>query len=54
MSPKKAGALYGGRPVFIAQLHLEYDDGSIATIVTDGSWRTSNEAIVYSDLLIGV
>jgi alpha-L-rhamnosidase len=53
MSPKKAGALYGGRPVFIAQLHLEYEDGGIATIVTDGNWRTSNEAIVYSDLLIG-
>ncbi|QRM29203.1 alpha-L-rhamnosidase [Microvirga sp. VF16] len=53
MSPKKAGAHYGGRPVFIAQLHLEYDDGSFATIVTDETWKTSNEAIVYSDLLIG-
>jgi len=53
MSPQKAGAHYGGRPVLIAQLHLEYADGSLVRIGTDETWKTSKEAIVYSDLLLG-
>jgi len=53
MAPKKAGAHYGGRPAFLCQLHLQYDDGTVQIVSTDGSWKTSKEAVVYSDLLIG-
>lgn len=53
MSPQKAGAHYGGRPVLLAQLHLEYADGTSEIVATDGTWKCGNGAIVYSDLLLG-
>jgi alpha-L-rhamnosidase len=51
--PKHRGAHYGPRPQLLAQLHVEYEDGSTESIATDGSWRCSTGAILYSDLLMG-
>lgn len=50
---KRAGSHYGVRPAFLCQLHLEFDDGVLARVVTDSSWRCGHGAIVYSDLLLG-
>lgn len=53
LDQKRAGSHYGSRPALICQLHIEYEDGSIEIVGTDASWTCSNEAIVYSDLLLG-
>ena len=51
---KRAGSHYGVRPALLAQLHVEYEDGSVEILAaTDASWKCGNEAIVYSDLLLG-
>ena len=50
---KKAGMHYGGRPAFIAQLHIDYADGTSQRLVTDGSWKTGLGPIAFSDFLIG-
>jgi alpha-L-rhamnosidase len=51
--PKHRGALYGPRPQLLAQLNVEYEDGSRESLATDGSWRCSTGPILYSDLLVG-
>ncbi|HEX2739635.1 MAG TPA: glycoside hydrolase family 78 protein, partial [Rubrobacter sp.] len=51
--PKHRGALYGPRPQLLAQLNLEYEDGTKETIATDGSWSCSTGPILFSDLLMG-
>ena len=51
--PKHRGAHYGARPQVLAQLELEYEDGSWQSISTDGSWKCSEGPILFSDLLIG-
>ena len=51
--PKHRGALYGPRPQVLAQLNVEYEDGTTERIATDGSWRCSTGAILHSDLLMG-
>jgi alpha-L-rhamnosidase len=51
--PKHRGAHYGPHPQLLAQLHVEYEDGSKDCIATDRSWRCSTGPILYSDLLIG-
>lgn len=53
LDPKRAGSHYGGRPAFLCQMHIEYDDGSVDIVATDESWKTDHGAIVYSDLLLG-
>jgi alpha-L-rhamnosidase len=53
MSKKHQGAIYGGRPMFLGQVHVTYEDGSREVIATDGTWRTARGGIVYSDLLEG-
>ncbi len=50
---KRRGAHYGSHPQLLAQLELEYDDGSRETIVSDGSWEGTTGPILYSDLLLG-
>ncbi|WP_461091501.1 family 78 glycoside hydrolase catalytic domain [Spirosoma gilvum] len=47
--PKFWTASYGS-PRFIAQLHLTYDDGTEAVIVSDKSWKAAKSAII-SDLV---
>src|SRR5215212_7114068 len=51
--PKYKGAHYGPRPQLLAQVNVEYEDGTTESIATDGSWRCSTGPILYSDLLMG-
>jgi alpha-L-rhamnosidase len=44
---------YGGYPRFLAQLEIEYADGTDERVVTDGSWRGSFGPILYADNLQG-
>ena len=50
---RRAGNHYGGRPALLCQLHLEYADGRIETIVSDAQWATSRGPVCYSDFLMG-
>jgi len=51
--PKRRGAHYGSRPWFLAQLRLEYEDGSEEVVATDASWLSAVGPIRYSDPLMG-
>ena len=51
--PKCRGAHYGAHPQLLAQLNVEYEDGTEESITTDGSWGCSTGPILYSDFLIG-
>jgi alpha-L-rhamnosidase len=51
--PKHRGALYGPRPQLLAQLDVEYEDGTTESLATEGSWRCSTGPILFSDLLMG-
>lgn len=44
---------YGIHPEFLAQLEIEFSDGSRTSITTDGSWKTSRGPIRLSDLYDG-
>jgi len=45
--------IYGERPFFLLQLHIEYEDGGRERVRTDGEWRAAKGPIVYSDLIKG-
>ena len=51
--PKRRGAHYGVRPQLLAQLEVEYEDGTTESVATDGSWLCSTGPILFSDLLMG-
>jgi len=51
--PKRRGAHYGVRPALLAQLEVEYEDGTTEILATDGSWRCSTGPILFSDPLMG-
>jgi alpha-L-rhamnosidase len=51
--PKHRGAHYGSRPHLLAQLEVEFEDGTTQTVVSDGSWKSSTGPILYSDPLVG-
>lgn len=42
-----------GEQRLIAHLRLEYDDGSVEVVGTDGTWRTHPGAITYSNIYGG-
>jgi len=44
---------YGERPQGLAQIEIEYTDGTKDRIVSDGTWQASTGAILTSDLLMG-
>ena len=44
---------YGPRTQFLAQLDVEYADGTRETVGTDGEWRGSVGPILFSDMLMG-
>lgn len=45
--------LYGGTPRFLAQLEVEFADGSTKVVSTDDSWKASYGPIRHADLLMG-
>lgn len=45
--------VYGERPFFLMQLHVEYEDGTKDRVLTDGSWSTAAGPIEYSDMIKG-
>ena len=51
--PKHRGAHYGTHPQLLAQLDVEYEDGSRESVASDDSWRCSTGPILHSDLLMG-
>ncbi len=44
---------YGGYPRFLAQLEIEYTDGSREVIATDATWRGAFGAIRHADIMAG-
>ncbi|WP_238392486.1 glycoside hydrolase family 78 protein [Paenibacillus antri] len=45
--------VYGERPFFLLQLHIDYADGTRDVVVTDGGWKTARGPILYSDFIKG-
>ncbi|MBI5707019.1 MAG: family 78 glycoside hydrolase catalytic domain [Armatimonadetes bacterium] len=45
--------LYGPKPRGLAQLEIEFDDGTKQTVVSDASWRSSTGPILLNDTLMG-
>jgi len=46
-------ARWRSRPQMICQLRLEYDDGSVETVISDSSWKTSTGPYLYNNLYSG-
>ncbi|MGI8485514.1 MAG: family 78 glycoside hydrolase catalytic domain, partial [Thermomicrobiales bacterium] len=44
---------YGTTPQWLAQLHIEYADGTSEIVATDSSWRSAVGPLRYSDFLMG-
>jgi alpha-L-rhamnosidase len=42
-----------GRPAFIADLRVVYMDGTVETIATDSSWKTSGSSILKNNIYLG-
>lgn len=47
------GSLSYGQPAAIVQLEIEYQDGSVQTIVTDDQWRSQSSPIIKESLFAG-
>jgi len=45
--------VYGADTALIAQLRIEYEDGGVEVVGTDGGWRTTRGPIASADLLDG-
>jgi len=45
--------LVTGRPMFIAQLEIEYTDGTKETVVSDESWAVHDGPIIRNDIYLG-
>lgn len=50
---KGRGECYARKPSLIAQVEIVYEDGTLETIVTDSSWKTTTGAFVENDLMDG-
>jgi alpha-L-rhamnosidase len=44
---------YGSKLALLAQLQINYTDGTSETVGTDGSWKVSNGPILFSDIYNG-
>lgn len=53
LGPSGRRGYYGVHPWLIAQLELEYPDGSMAAVVTDSTWKTTTGPHLEADLLMG-
>ncbi|MDL2229784.1 glycoside hydrolase family 78 protein [Treponema sp. OttesenSCG-928-L16] len=45
--------VYGSRTAVIAQLRVEYEDGSLEVIGSDESWKGSSSPVLYSEIYHG-
>ncbi len=45
--------IYGKKLALLLQLHITYTDGTTATLVSDGSWKSATGAIKYSEIYDG-
>ncbi len=45
--------IYGDKPRLMMQLEIEYADGSIQSVVTDGSWKAAYGPVREADMLMG-
>jgi len=45
--------LYGKELALLMQIDISYTDGSVKSIITDGSWKSSTGSIVYSEIYHG-
>jgi alpha-L-rhamnosidase len=52
-NPRRAGQHYGTTPELLAQLVVDFADGSQQVIATDGSWRERSGPLRFADLLMG-
>jgi len=43
-----------GKPVFIAKLHIEYENGTSESIVTDNTWKFALDPTLKNDVYLGV
>jgi alpha-L-rhamnosidase len=50
---RRAAHHYGTAPEYLAQLLVDFADGSRRTVVSDGRWRERPGPIRYADLLMG-
>ena len=50
---KGARLNYGGTPRLLAQLVIQFTDGSTQTVVSDSSWKANYGPIQWDDLLMG-
>ncbi|WP_339316658.1 family 78 glycoside hydrolase catalytic domain [Paenibacillus sp. FSL R10-2734] len=48
-----ADKIYGERPFLFMQLSVEYTNGTKELFITDGSWKTTDGPIRYSDMIMG-
>ncbi len=46
---EKNWAFYGKKLAFLCQIHIRYTDGTEEWVVTDGSWKTSNQGPVQAN-----
>ena len=46
-------APWRNRPAFCMDLRITYDDGSVETVTTDKSWKTSAGPIIYNSIYTG-
>ena len=44
---------YGDRPSLLVQLEIRFADGSLQTVVSDDSWKTTASPILSSDFFVG-
>jgi alpha-L-rhamnosidase len=50
---KKAGGHYGVKPSALVMVVLEHDDGSVSSVVSDGTWQATRGPRIHSDLQMG-
>jgi alpha-L-rhamnosidase len=50
---KHAGGHYGDVAQLLAELHIEYKDGSVVRVCSDGLWKCSRGPRLWSDILQG-
>ena len=43
-------AAWRNRPAFVAQMRIEYADGRVDTLSTDGSWLTTDSPVIFNSI----